>query len=96
MKTYAIAFGVTGTFDAASVPLDPTVPFAWTDPFSGPREKIDDLVHAATNGRGLFLNASDPRELQQAFDAAFLEFTATASSASAASFKTVPVPCALT
>jgi Tfp pilus tip-associated adhesin PilY1 len=86
MKTYAIAFGVTGTFDATSVPLDPTVPFAWTDPFSGPREKIDDLVHAATNGRGVFLNASDPRELQQAFDAAFLEFTATASSASAASF----------
>jgi type IV pilus assembly protein PilY1 len=86
MKTFAIAFGVTGTFNPSSVPLDPTVPFAWTDPFSGPLEKIDDLVHAATNGRGTFLSASDPRELQAAFDSAFLEFTQSASSASSAAF----------
>ncbi len=94
MKTYAIAFGVSGTLDPSEVPLDPTsttspltgLPFSWPDPFSGPREKIDDMLHAATNGRGRFLSAGDPVELQAAFEQAFLEFTQAASSTSAAAF----------
>jgi type IV pilus assembly protein PilY1 len=86
MKTFAIAFGLQGTFDPETVPVDPTVPFGWTDPFSGSLQKIDDLVHAATNGRGSFVNARNPRELRMAFDAAFLEFSQAASSVSAAAF----------
>jgi type IV pilus assembly protein PilY1 len=86
MKTWTIAFGVTGTFDTSMVPLDPTMPFAWPDPFDGPREKIDDLVHAAANGRGRYLNAQNPQDLQSALETAFLEFSQSASSSSAAAF----------
>ncbi len=86
MKTYTIAFGVTGTHDPATIPFDPTVPFAWSDPFDGALEKIDDMLHAAVNGRGRFLSAGDPTTLQAAFEQAFLEFTQASSSTSAAAF----------
>lgn len=86
MKTYAIAFGVTGTIEPSSVPANPTTPFGWPDPFAGPLEKIDDMLHAAKNGRGEFLSAGNPQELQAAFEKAFLAFTQAASSASAAAF----------
>jgi type IV pilus assembly protein PilY1 len=86
MKTYSIAFGVSGTVDPASIPSNPTTPFAWPNPFSGNLEKIDDMLHAAVNGRGRFLNAGSPTELQAAFEAAFLEFTQAASSTSSAAF----------
>ncbi|MFU8815700.1 MAG: PilC/PilY family type IV pilus protein, partial [Pseudomonadales bacterium] len=86
MKTYAIAFGARGTIDPADVPRDPTEPFAWPDPFAGNLEKIDDLLHASVNGRGRFLSAGNPRELQAALETAFLEFTAAASSTSSAAF----------
>jgi type IV pilus assembly protein PilY1 len=86
MKTYGIAFGATGTIDPADVPTDPTTPFAWPNPFAGNLEKIDDILHATVNGRGRFLSASDPRELRAALEAAFLEFTAAASSTSSAAF----------
>ena len=59
--TYSIAFGVDGTIDED--PVDETAPFAWPDPASGNRAKIDDLRHAAYNGRGDFLRADRPDEL---------------------------------
>jgi type IV pilus assembly protein PilY1 len=86
MQTYVIGFGLDGTFDPATVPTDPTVPFAWTDPFAGDLQKIDDLVHTAKNGRGTYVSANDPVQLRAAFEAAFLEFTQAASSVSAAAF----------
>jgi len=86
MKTFSIAFGVSGTVDPVTVPGDPTTAFSWPDPFSGPLEKIDDMLHAAINGRGSFLNAGNPQQLQAAFESAFLEFTQAASSTSAAAF----------
>ena len=86
MKTYTIAFGVQGTVDPTTVPTDPTTPFAWPDPFDAPQHKIDDLLHAATNGRGTYLNASNPQELKAGFEAAFLAFTQAASSTSSAAF----------
>ncbi|MFB3103913.1 MAG: Ig-like domain-containing protein, partial [Pseudomonadales bacterium] len=86
MKTYTIAFGVQGTVDPTTVPTDPTTPFSWPDPFDSPQHKIDDLLHAATNGRGTYLNASNPQELKAGFEAAFLAFTQAASSTSSAAF----------
>lgn len=35
----------------------------WPNPGSGDAQKIDDLFHAAVNGRGLFFSASNPEEL---------------------------------
>jgi type IV pilus assembly protein PilY1 len=86
MKTYTIAFGVQGTIDESDLPTDPTEAFAWPDPMDAPAYKIDDVLHAAVNGRGQYLNASNPQELQAALENAFLEFTQAASSTSSAAF----------
>jgi type IV pilus assembly protein PilY1 len=87
MKTYAIAFGVEGTIDVDAAFNTPVGdPFPWTDPFDAPAHKIDDMVHAAVNGRGRYLSAGNPSELQAALETAFLEFTQAASSTSAAAF----------
>jgi type IV pilus assembly protein PilY1 len=59
--TYSIAFGVNGSLDAN--PLNLTDTFAWPDPKSSSAAKIDDLRHAAFNGRGEFLNATKPDQL---------------------------------
>ena len=88
VKTYAIAFGVKGTIEeteeAEDWPVDD--PYPWTDPFSNTLAKLDDVLHTAVNGRGSFLSAGDPQELQTAMSAAFQEFSQAASSASAAAF----------
>jgi Tfp pilus tip-associated adhesin PilY1 len=86
MKTYTIAFGVQGTIDEDDLPDDPTTAFNWPDPMNAPAYKIDDVMHAALNGRGQYLNASNPRQLQTALENAFLEFTQAASSTSSAAF----------
>jgi Tfp pilus tip-associated adhesin PilY1 len=74
MVTYGVAFGVTGELDPAAfpnclprcAPTDSACPDAvcpsWTAPTTQPR-KIDDLYHAAVNGRGLFLSADSPETL---------------------------------
>ena len=87
MKTYTIAFGIDGTFPASNPQNTPVgTAFPWTNPFSGDFEKVDDLVHAALNGRGAYYSAANPLQLRSAMEAAFLEFTQAASSASAAAF----------
>lgn len=60
MVTYSVAFGVDGTI--TSMPGNDTDPFAWPDPDSD-AEKIDDLRHAAWNGRGEFHSAQNPTQL---------------------------------
>ena len=54
MVTYSVAFGVDGTLSA--MPPNTTDPFAWPIPNTD-ATKIDDLRHAAWNGRGEFLSA---------------------------------------
>jgi len=76
MVTYGVSFGVRGNLVSRSEnpvtydydfndPADPAAPVypTWPRPTSGDQEKIDDLLHASTNGRGLFLSASDPDSL---------------------------------
>jgi hypothetical protein len=68
MVTYTVSFGVTGTLtpdNYHSCLLDGSTP-PWPNPWAGDRQKIDDLYHAAINGRGLFFSASDPQELVSA------------------------------
>ncbi len=87
VKTYTIAFGIEGSVDADTAVNTPVgTPIAWPDPTSSSAAKVDDLLHAAVNGRGRFLNAQDPQELQTAIETAFLEFAQAASSSSAAAF----------
>lgn len=69
LQTYTVAFGVKGTLSDDDYTLVPGCTGAdcnypvWPNPGNGNSEKIDDLFHAAVNGRGLYLNASDPKEL---------------------------------
>lgn len=82
--TYSVAFGVNGTL--ASNPPNNVDPFTWPNPHTGDRiKKIDDLRHAAYNGRGEFLSVTDPTLLSEALRGAIESIAErTASSASVA------------
>lgn len=68
MITYTVAFGQTGNFDPDDFTLDvnassPDYP-DWPDPTDNDdKERVDDLWHAAINGRGKFLSAENPNAL---------------------------------
>lgn len=87
MVTYTVAFGVTGTLDPATD--DPASGgFNWPDPNSGDPEKVDDLWHAAYNGRGEFYSAQNPEELITGLKEAFASASKGQSSAAAVAFNT--------
>ncbi len=71
MVTYTVSFGMNGTLDPDnydlynSVPADRVYPI-WPVPVEGTATVIDDMWHAAVNGRGAFLTAADPGELVEA------------------------------
>jgi type IV pilus assembly protein PilY1 len=53
------------------MPPNNTDPCAWPNPDIATQDRkhlIDDLRHAAYNGRGQYLDASDPTSLQQALE----------------------------
>lgn len=79
--TYTVAFGVNGTLNVT--PTDDGQAFAWPDPSAGNAEKIDDLRHAAFNGRGLFLDSSDPTTLDESLRNALSNIGDRTSSAAA-------------
>lgn len=90
MVTYTVAFGLNGT-----VNVDPDVEtnitpgvdttYPWPKPNNGAR-KIDDMRHAAWNGRGRFLNSQKPQELIDDLKAAVSDIENRTGTASAASF----------
>ena len=61
MVTYGVSFGLDGALTAN--PLDRATTFAWPTPLADQASTIDDLRHAAWNGRGDFLSAANPKEL---------------------------------
>ena len=70
MVTYTVAFGVTGDLNTdlyADCPVG-ACPASW--PSNGSNSgKIDDMFHAAVNGRGAFIAASNSEELNEALEA---------------------------
>ncbi|MCB1644143.1 MAG: cadherin domain-containing protein [Pseudomonadales bacterium] len=84
MTTFTVGFGVTGLID--DDPVDYTQSFTWGNPYSSSDRKIDDLRHAAYNGRGAYLDASSAKELADALIDAFEEFAQGSGAASAVSF----------
>lgn len=69
MVTYSVAFGAAGTLPpkpAGNCPPDCTWPVAATYSNLTNQQRIDDLFHAAVNGRGTFVTAADPQELVNA------------------------------
>jgi type IV pilus assembly protein PilY1 len=83
MVTYTVSFGLTGTLNPEDFDLYNSNPVlrdypAWPDPRIYDRnnpEKIDDMWHAAVNGRGMFLTASKPDELVSALQEVMLNLT---------------------
>jgi len=104
MVTYTVAFGVAGTLDphdtktpGVASDTDPTAAgFAWPAIPSGTGwgaagnvlEKIDDLWHAAYNGRGEFFSAQDTPTLITGIQDAFTSAMRGQSSAAAVAFNT--------
>ena len=86
MGTYTLAYGVEGLL--GSMPSDVDAAFSWTDPANGFPEKVDDLRHAAYNGRGLFMNAPNPVALSNSMNDIFRDITAGTGAASAVAFNT--------
>jgi type IV pilus assembly protein PilY1 len=85
VTTYSVAFGVEG--NVTGMPANDTDPFAWpaTSTDAG---KIDDLRHAAFNGRGNFYSAQNPTELIDGLRGALRSIQARIGSAASVAFNT--------
>lgn len=60
---YTVAFGVTGSIDPDSYSNCPPDCPNWPYPFDSYTRRIDDMWHAAVNGRGDFYSAGNPQQL---------------------------------
>lgn len=96
MVTFGVAFGVTGSVpetDAWSA-VDNGAAISWPNPFDSEPAKLDDLLHAAINGRGGFFAAQDPdvfaSEMSSVLDkiVARVEASGTAAATSSAVLQT--------
>jgi len=95
MTTFTIAFGVTGDLDpngtktATATDTDPTnSAFAWPSSITANASKIDDLWHAAFNGRGAFFSAQTPDALTVAIRSAVASAAKGSSSSTTIAFNT--------
>jgi type IV pilus assembly protein PilY1 len=84
MVTYTVAFGLTGSLSASAKPGD--AGFSWPTPTADTLSTIDDMRHAAFNGRGQFLSAADPQGLIDSLDAAISDIADRVGTAAAVSF----------
>ena len=86
MQTYSVGFGVNGQLDAD--PPDPSTPFAWPQAVADTVTTVDDLRHAAYNGRGQFLSAANPIQLVNAMQEIFDDIASATGTATAVAFNT--------
>ncbi|NOZ52566.1 MAG: PQQ-binding-like beta-propeller repeat protein [Gammaproteobacteria bacterium] len=86
LVTYTVAFGVNGTL--SSNPPNNADAFAWPAPIKNEATTIDDMRHAAWNGRGLFLSAANPQQLVSSLSKAIKDIDARSSSSAAVGFNT--------
>lgn len=89
MVTFTVSFGVNGTL--SSNPVDKDEAFSWPRPFRESLTTIDDMRHAAWNGRGEYLSAANPEELIESLNASISSIQDRTSSASAVAFNTTSV-----
>lgn len=85
MVTFGISIGLSGAKGWGSVNEVPNAP-NWNSPLDGPTDgdadRIDDLLHAALNGRGAFVAASNPSEFRDGLSRALEDIAMRTSSAS--------------
>ena len=63
MVTYGVGFGIDGSLIRADYDLEVGPYPTWPDPSPAEPQKVDDMWHAAVNGRGRFLTAYNAVEL---------------------------------
>ncbi|MFX0116628.1 MAG: pilus assembly protein [Candidatus Hodarchaeota archaeon] len=88
MVTYSVSFGVFGSLNPEDYDLynsntalrDYPV---WPNPTSGDIQKVDDMWHAAVNGRGMFLSADNPDQLVSNLQEVMLNLTSRIGSGAA-------------
>jgi type IV pilus assembly protein PilY1 len=86
MTTYTIGFGVSGNRDRDIVSSDLTDPQSyWPQALNNHITSIDDLRHAAWNGRGKFLASSSPQQLITDINDVFIDINQRSQSTTAAS-----------
>jgi type IV pilus assembly protein PilY1 len=93
MTTLTLGLGVDGTLTyAADYRTNPTGDFLaiknggknWPEPIADTVTAVDDLWHAALDGRGTYFSARDPAQLASGLSGALAGVTATTGSAAAA------------
>lgn len=80
---YAVANGLTASSTVCTWQAAGTV-CNWPTPSNNSPENIDDLWHAAVNGRGTYFSATDPATLAAGLNSALQEINALTSDAAAA------------
>ncbi|WP_455220180.1 pilus assembly protein [Kaarinaea lacus] len=86
LVTYTVAFGVNGTLTAN--PPNRTDAFSWPTPVSNESTTIDDMRHAAWNGRGQFLSAGNPQKLINSLKNAIKDIDSRSGTSAAAALNT--------
>ncbi len=92
MITFSVSFGVTGeinTNNYQDCPIGICPPEWWVTDGDSDKMKIDDLFHAAVNGRGDYINAGTPEELISAMDELKSQITSRLGSAAAAATNSI-------
>ena len=93
MVTFSVSFGVSGAIERAAYPnctIGGDCPDEWWIG-SGGDALIDDLFHAAVNGRGDYINAGTPEELSAAMDELQYQISSRLGSAAAAGTNSIQV-----
>jgi len=97
LVTYTVAFGVDGSLACSpgetQDPSGSTCPSSfpgWPAPSSNTR-RIDDLRHAAYNGRGLFLSAENPQSLIRSINEAIGNILSRLSSSAGVAFNSTSI-----
>ncbi len=87
LVTYTLAFGLKGTLPLDAVPTDPG--FAWPETLTGAAEdltdpqRVDDMWHAAYNGRGQYFSANNPEEFLSALNDSLQDISSRTETSSA-------------
>ncbi len=69
LVTYTLSFGLHGSIDQTLYPDCPTGACPpWPQPVANTNTTIDDMWHAAINGRGKYVNAASPGEMVTAMN----------------------------
>lgn len=89
MVTFTVSISPKGTLGYGDLQALTQGKRFWTNPWAVStenRNKIDDVFHAAVNGRGMFINAMDPEEVSDGLEAALGAIGQSTGSASSMAF----------